>query len=214
MFTAGGNPGQCTQSSGTLSNAEINQIISANGLTPTFDEDAAVNWITWDTNQWVSYDNGPSIQLKLQRANALCLGGTMIWAIDLDDSSNTSTQDLLGIGTSSGVSALVASAILDGAAQAQEMAAIQNSCYYSLCGESCSFDYFGVAQSTGQVGGITEATVCPSGQAQTLCCAPGTTLGTCEWDGFRGVGLGCSSTCSNPEAVIVAANSKPCGISK
>jgi chitinase len=115
--------GPCTQSSGTLSNAEIAKIISQNGLTPTVDETAAVNWFTWCSNQWVSYDNGPTIQLKLQRANALCLGGTMVWATDLDDSNGTSTDDLLGIGTSSGVAALVASAIKDGVSQAQTAAA-------------------------------------------------------------------------------------------
>ncbi|KAK5129371.1 hypothetical protein LTR08_003556 [Meristemomyces frigidus] len=206
VFTAGGNPGPCTNSSGTLSNAEINLIISQNDLTPTFDNVAAVNWITWGSNQWVSYDNGPSIQLKLQRANQLCLGGTMIWSMDMDDSSDTSTLDFLGIGTSSGVSVLVADAIMTGAADAQAAAAVEDSCYWSLCGDSCTVDYFPVAQGTGQIGGVTANTICPSGQAQTLCCAPGTTMGTCEWDGFRGVGLPCSATCSNSNAIAIAAN--------
>jgi chitinase len=36
-FSAGGTPGQCTNSAGTLSNAEITRIISANSLTPFMD---------------------------------------------------------------------------------------------------------------------------------------------------------------------------------
>lgn len=33
MFSAGGNPGQCTGSTGTLSNAEVDRIISSTGVT-------------------------------------------------------------------------------------------------------------------------------------------------------------------------------------
>jgi len=53
QFSAGGTPGVCTGTSGILSNAEIQQIISQNDITPVYDEADAVNWVTWDTNQWV-----------------------------------------------------------------------------------------------------------------------------------------------------------------
>jgi chitinase len=49
VFTEGGNPGECTNSAGTLSNAEINRVIAANSLTPTFDKQAMVKWITWNS---------------------------------------------------------------------------------------------------------------------------------------------------------------------
>lgn len=71
------------------------------GLTPQWDEDAGVKWLTW--NQWISYDDGESMAQKLDFANSLCLGGRLIWAVDLDDEDSGSTQDLSGVGPSNGV---------------------------------------------------------------------------------------------------------------
>ena len=77
VFTQGGNAGPCTSTAGILSNAEIYNIITENNITPSMDSAAAIKWITWDSNQWVSYDDGETMQMKLSYANGLCLGGTM-----------------------------------------------------------------------------------------------------------------------------------------
>jgi chitinase len=77
VFSAGGTPGPCTATSGILSNAEINSVIAEYDLTPSMDTDAAIKWITWNENQWVSYDDGQTIQIKLAYANEHCLGGTL-----------------------------------------------------------------------------------------------------------------------------------------
>ncbi|KAI9854059.1 MAG: hypothetical protein M1813_001571 [Trichoglossum hirsutum] len=78
LFSAGGTAGACSGEAGILSNAEILRQINALSLTPQVDTTAAVAWITWD-NQWVSYDNDETVQLKLAFANSRCLGGTMVW---------------------------------------------------------------------------------------------------------------------------------------
>ncbi|KAK3292952.1 glycoside hydrolase superfamily [Chaetomium fimeti] len=83
-FTDGARGGECTGTPGVLSAAEINAII-ANGATVTTDEVAGVQIVTWDSNQWVSYDDAATLKTKLDYANLRCLGGTMVWAIDLDD---------------------------------------------------------------------------------------------------------------------------------
>lgn len=83
-FTEGGNGGECTGTAGVLSAAEITQII-ADGATMTLDEAAAVQIVTWDTDQWVSWDNTETLQMKVDFANQRCLGGVMVWAVDLDD---------------------------------------------------------------------------------------------------------------------------------
>jgi hypothetical protein len=78
-FTAGGSPGTCSKSAGTLTNAEIKRILDLNpGAVQSYDEAAGVRWMTWGTNQWVSYDDGVTMQQKIAMANSLCLGGTMI----------------------------------------------------------------------------------------------------------------------------------------
>jgi hypothetical protein len=51
--------------------AEIFAIIAEFDLVKTYDEVAAVNWVTWDETQWVSYDDGESMAAKLARANNL-----------------------------------------------------------------------------------------------------------------------------------------------
>lgn len=96
-FSAGGDAGTCTQTSGILSNAEIQRIIKANNLTPTIDQTAAVKWISWGDSQWASYDDAETYRLKQSFANNLCLGGTMVWAIDLDDPATSQSSDNLNL---------------------------------------------------------------------------------------------------------------------
>ncbi|KAM5453537.1 putative chitinase [Microsporum audouinii] len=95
-FAQGGTPGRCTASPGILSNAEIMEIIDEHNLTPIYDKEAGVNWITWDKTQWVSYDNEITFAQKINYANSLCLGGTMIWAIDFDDLAGTTNSYTIG----------------------------------------------------------------------------------------------------------------------
>jgi chitinase len=84
-FQSGGEKGACSGEVGILTNAgkltteaqsrryvlinqEIKRVIKTRGLKPSFDATAAVKWISWD-NQWASYDDGETMQLKLQYAN-------------------------------------------------------------------------------------------------------------------------------------------------
>lgn len=207
QFTGGGNPGNCTNSAGTLSIAEIKAIQASGVDTEFYDSVAAVKWMTWDTDQWVSFDDGVTMQQKIQAANDLSLGGTMIWALDLDNSAGQAMDDLLGVGIANGVTEAEANEYKAQLQNATLQTAIAASCYWTLCGQPCNSTYFGVTEAMGQIAQVQQDSVCENGEYQTLCCAPGTTMGTCDWEGFRGVGLPCSPVCSDPEAVIVAQNS-------
>ncbi|PYI16224.1 glycoside hydrolase [Aspergillus violaceofuscus CBS 115571] len=205
VFSYGGTAGECTKSSGTLSNAEIQRIIAANNLVPTFDELAAVKWITWNTDQWVSYDDGESMQLKIDFANKHCLGGTLVWSMDQDGSDHISSNDFLGIGTANGVTAADAAVYKEILTQADHAASKRNSCYWTFCGGECVSGYFTQTYATGQVLGVDRDSSCPSGEFKKLCCAPGTTTGTCSWHGFRGVGLSCATGyCPNGTDLIAS----------
>ncbi|KAL2862706.1 glycoside hydrolase superfamily [Aspergillus lucknowensis] len=83
-FSEGGNGGNCTGTPGVLSAAEITKIID-DGAKVTLDKEAAVEIVTWDQDQWVSWDNSKTLKMKVDYANERCLGGLMVWAIDLDD---------------------------------------------------------------------------------------------------------------------------------
>ncbi|KAK4143160.1 glycoside hydrolase superfamily [Dichotomopilus funicola] len=94
-FEKGGSGGDCTGTPGVLSAHEITQIIK-NGAKVTLDKEAAVEIVTWDDNQWVSWDNTETLAMKVKYANERCLGGVMAWAVDLDD--GTLIKSLAGTG--------------------------------------------------------------------------------------------------------------------
>lgn len=50
--TGGAAAGECTDTSGILSDYEINRIIQGNSPVVEYDSAAAVNWMTWNINQW------------------------------------------------------------------------------------------------------------------------------------------------------------------
>ncbi len=43
-----------------------------------------MKYITWNRDQWVSYDDQQTFQQKIKFANGQGLGGLLIWALDLD----------------------------------------------------------------------------------------------------------------------------------
>ncbi|RLL95790.1 hypothetical protein CFD26_104673 [Aspergillus turcosus] len=85
-FSAGGNPGPCTQTEGMLSYDEIMDIIDDPSRNPTvwLDSTAAVKIAVYDDNQWVAYDDAETLQMKLAFANSECMGGVFAWAVDED----------------------------------------------------------------------------------------------------------------------------------
>ncbi|OGM49597.1 hypothetical protein ABOM_001631, partial [Aspergillus bombycis] len=188
IFSYGGKAGECTKSSGTLSNAEIQRIISKDNIVPTVDREAGVKWITFDYDQWVSYDDGETMQIKMDVANQLCLGGTLIWSLDQDSLTHTSSNDLAGLGLANGVSAEEAALAKEILKQAGRTVIVRNTCHWSACGEDCGPGYFAQTYAKGQSVGIRRETACPGDEVKTLCCATGTKIGTCSWHGWRGVG--------------------------
>jgi chitinase len=58
--------------------------------------------------------------------------------------------------------------------------------FRTFCGEQCRPGYFGTTAAKGQVAGVQRDSVCSDDEVQTLCCAPGTTMGSCVWEGWRG----------------------------
>lgn len=63
-FSGGANAGPCSGTVGILDNQEISDIITQRNLDPVWDKTAGVKWITWDSNQWVSYDDDDTFAQK------------------------------------------------------------------------------------------------------------------------------------------------------
>ncbi|OHW99356.1 chitinase [Colletotrichum incanum] len=96
-FAGGAKKGPCSNEAGILMYYEIQAILKKYpDLKPVFDKEAAVKYITWDKNQWISYDDAETFKLKLKWANEMGFGGSMIWAVDTDDDKFSAMSGLMG----------------------------------------------------------------------------------------------------------------------
>lgn len=205
-FSGGGNAGDCTATSGILSNAEIQRIISANNLSPTLDKTAAVKYMSWDSDQWVSYDDSETYALKLEYANQLCLGGTFVWALDLDDPTNTTSTDDLSSGASSiSISEKITTGI-------KKTTTVDNGAtlgiFWTPClppnSQTCPAGYNVIANGHGKVfdadlnhitgGGCHGGGDIPKRYNRALCAPNNVDASTCQW-GPTTKGKACNSKC-------------------
>ncbi|KAL2759723.1 glycoside hydrolase family 18 protein [Sodiomyces alcalophilus JCM 7366] len=82
-----GAPGRCSNTPGILAYSEIMELLDITGARSYLDEAAAVRYVVFSGNNWVSLDDVTTFQKKIDYANNMGLGGLLIWAIDLDTSS-------------------------------------------------------------------------------------------------------------------------------
>ena len=192
VFTSGGDAGQCTQSVGTLSYAEIQRII-ASGATVTMDDKAAVKSVVYNTNQWVSYDDAETFGLKVDYANSHCLGGTMVWAASLDDANGSAAAALSKTTRRQAIS-------LSSAITSDPL----TSCQLGECGQSCPANLSPAQRSDGKNKGNTGTNTGCSGNDARLYCCPSNDMPTCLW---RGTAPFCDGKCNNGEVEVSSSTS-------
>ncbi|KAF6219691.1 hypothetical protein HO133_004160 [Letharia lupina] len=194
-FSGGAKAGPCSNAAGILDLEEIDDIITKNNVKPVHDETAAVKWITWDSDQWVSYDDDDTFKQKKDFANSRCLGGLMVWAMDQVDQTKPN-----GLGPASTVSVTPPQQSNANQMSADQLAGL--TCKASACGAGCPPGTNAVTQMNGQPGQLSTTDRCPKKQYQTLCCLDGTQTGKCQWRGWKGVGLPCVSGCKDGETEV------------
>ncbi|KAL8951478.1 MAG: hypothetical protein Q9222_002555 [Ikaeria aurantiellina] len=209
-FSSGATAGACTGASGILSLAEIGRTIDKYSLTPSYDAKAAVKWITFNSDQWVSYDDDGTFKQKMDYARDLGLSGTMVWAVDQASTGSTSSGGISSNDFYIGAAFYQKSTGISKAAIAtyQSQADAQDSCYTSFCGKECAPGYSPEPYVTkGQVGDLGAGSACSDGEVQQICCKTGTITGECAWYGFRGQGLSCYGGQCPQGDTLVAVNS-------
>ena len=192
-FTGGAKAGPCSNAAGILDLQEIDDIISKNNLKPVHDEKTAVKWITWDNDQWVSYDDTDTFAQKKDFANSRCLGGLMVWAVDQVDQTKSN-----GLGPAPAVTPPQKS----NAKQMSDDQQASLTCQASPCGVGCPPGTNKVTQMNGQPGQLSTTDRCPKDKYRSLCCLDGTQTGKCQWRGWKGVGLPCVSGCKDGETEV------------
>ena len=116
----------------------------------------------------------------------------MVWALDQADQKGAS--DLR-----------VGNVTPDQQSNADQLAHDQKAkitCTYAGCGQKCPKGSSLVAESNGQPGQLSTSPRCPKGKREPLCCDHGTTVGKCQWRGFRGAGLSCLGGCADGETEV------------
>ena len=97
QFSGGAKPGPCSATSGILEYYEIMALLKQHPtLKPVHDQTAAVNYLTFDSNQWVSYDDAVTFKQKVDWANSVGMGGALVWAADTDDDQYSAMAGLTG----------------------------------------------------------------------------------------------------------------------
>lgn len=158
-----------------------------------WDEDAAVNYLTYEGDQWISFDTNVTFQQKVSFANDHCLGGVMIWAVDQD------TYDWQALGALLGESVSGADVLVGGGSD-KELATAYSAytgedCYVTGCFDNgkgqCKSGYsvleyvhdgaYGVIQDPD--GDLCESGDEPNGQYRMICCPTEAMPEGCSWSG-------------------------------
>ncbi|RFU27961.1 hypothetical protein B7463_g8376, partial [Scytalidium lignicola] len=93
-YLSAGDAGDCSATAGILFNSEIEELINENNLSLILYSDAAVKVITWNEDQWASFDDQDTWKLKADFAKSQCLGSVFVWSVDYDDSNMTFSDGL------------------------------------------------------------------------------------------------------------------------
>lgn len=70
---------------GVALNLEIDDLIALEGSKVTLNKNTAVKIVTWGGNDWLTYNDEETLQMKADFARSQCLGGVMLWEISHDN---------------------------------------------------------------------------------------------------------------------------------
>ncbi|KAL4962959.1 glycoside hydrolase family 18 protein [Aspergillus stella-maris] len=179
LFASGAEAGPCSNEVGILMNSEISSIISDNSLKPTLYKKEAVKLITWNNDQWVTYDDEDTWQIKTDFARGQCLGGVMVWAISHDTQNGTYSRALANVAGRK-FQALPAHSGEDTTITTQH-----NQCKWTDCNKLCPAGWTLMRRTDpGARDGewMTDAQGCHiKGEYHRLCCPPVKEMPTCGW---------------------------------
>ncbi|KAJ5667084.1 glycoside hydrolase [Penicillium longicatenatum] len=98
-WTGAGRAGECTNTAGYISNAEINEILQTNENSQAYSDGNVTDFIVYNDTQWVGYMTNDTKTKRATWYEGYNFGGTAEWAIDLeefvdnDESSSDSSDE-------------------------------------------------------------------------------------------------------------------------
>ncbi|KAM7224443.1 family 18 glycosyl hydrolase [Rhypophila decipiens] len=186
-FESGTGAGPCSGEVSVLLNSEIDDLVASKGLTPTLDEEAGVKILTWDGNQWLTYDDVDTFRLKANFARSQGMGGVMVWAVSHDTrdakyswalasvaQTKYKSLQMKMVGDSDGTTG-------DGYEYKVNYKA---HCKWTGCREICPNNWIRMMRSGPGARSneyMTDDTGCDGYGTHQLCCPPNQEIPTCGW---------------------------------
>lgn len=187
LFDSVGDPGPCTNSLGTLSNAELTDMMSQTGATSVLNEAAAVKILTIGKD-WITYDDAESWALKLDFARSECMGGVMVWAVSQDYNNGMYSNQLQSVTNYTSPSIVKRTTGSGDLVTAPDSQILRNQCMWANCGQSCPDGYTTVPRSDEGASDdevMQDSTYCHSRQLRVFCCPANTKIPKCGWFDFN-----------------------------
>ncbi|TPX10951.1 uncharacterized protein E0L32_008157 [Thyridium curvatum] len=179
-FESGTAAQLCSAEVGVILNSEIDGLVAKEGLNPVLNKDAAVKVLTWGGNNWVTYDDEETLQMKADFARSECLGGVMVWAISHD------TQDAKYSLALSRAAPRLFNALADTGSNDGYVTEVTEhpQCRWTNCNENCPANWIRMMRNDGGARGnefMVNGAGCDGRGVHKLCCPPGNPIPTCGW---------------------------------
>jgi hypothetical protein len=178
-YVSGAPRQPCSNEISVMIQSEIVDVMERTGAKPILNEKAAVKILTFDTNQWVAYDDEDTFKMKADFAREQCLSGIMVWAVSQDVGDATYSK---AIGNAAGraFTSLSKEAYDDGLI---ETVTKHPQCKWTNCGEMCPANWIRMKRKDKEARDdeyMVDGSYCSEGVHQ-LCCPPEGGTPECGW---------------------------------
>ncbi|KAL4805719.1 hypothetical protein BDV18DRAFT_160604 [Aspergillus unguis] len=214
QFASAGLPGDCSASAGILTYAEIQSRNKSLNSDTYYDAETTTKYMTYLSDQWISYDDEQSFSDKKKFMTSQCLSGLMVWAVDQDTQNYDALHALLG-------DAAMEDALTRGGELSDEQKEKLSNEFASFTGQNCFVTELctdgsdkesgplqlcpagtssvstahAPLQMTGEYGLVGQ---CSTGWYRHICCPNNQMPTNCEWNGepIRS-SIGCTGKCGS-----------------
>ncbi|KAK2739878.1 Killer toxin subunits alpha/beta 4 [Colletotrichum kahawae] len=184
----------CSNEISVMLQSEIVDVMKRTGNKPVLDKEAAVKILTFDSNQWVAYDDEDTFQMKADFARKYCMSGIMVWAISGDVSDGTYSKAIRKAAARkfTSIPAEFWEKEDDGLLTTVTK---HPQCKWTNCGESCPSNWIRMTRNDKEARKneyMVDGSYCSEG-VHELCCPPGGDTPTCGW--YQHNNGKCNPTC-------------------
>lgn len=171
----------CSNEISVMIQSEIVDVMKRTGRTPTLDKEAAVKILTFDSNQWVAFDDEDTFKMKADFAREQCMSGIMVWAVSQDVADGKYSKAIGKVADRKFRS--IPAMFMEEGDGLIETSKAHPQCKWTNCGESCPSGWIRMMRKDKEARKdeyMVDGSHCSNG-VHELCCPPDDGLPTCGW---------------------------------